>query len=474
MKGYMTAVRGSCWIMEEQLSDTGFDSPFSLKQAEGLDETVKEMILGQIKFDMYQVLPTNNENVYGYGKQVARIAQLVHIADVLEAPDSLFNELMSQLYSFVVDFLTGDVGDYLLYDENLGGMVSVDGLSDSGGDFGNGWYNDHHFHYGYILYACGILGKYNTTFASEYGSHVDSIMYDVAFSENSSSNNSLKKPSFPFTRHKSWYDGHSYASGLFPFADGKSQESSTESINCYYGAYLWSSVRSSGDSNVIDFARLLLATEIRSVKLYWHMNSDGDVENVYNNPSVYNPIFAKSLMVGNSGMMDVTVSTWFGTNPLYVHMINFMPITAITREVFDKDYIENEFNQIIKPIYDGIEAAWKGYAVCDRALIEPTEAWNDALKLQSNQLDQAISLSQILFFIATMDGFSITASSDEIDIVPPSSNSSPGHQSPTNSKSETSDLSSCAANSKCSALGLKGLCCPTPSGTTLSCCDSVA
>ena len=88
---------------------------------------------------MYQVLPTNNENVYGYGKQVARIAQLVHIADVLEAPDSLFNELMSQLYSFVVDFLTGDVGDYLLYDENLGGMVSVDGLSDSGGDFGNGW-----------------------------------------------------------------------------------------------------------------------------------------------------------------------------------------------------------------------------------------------------------------------------------------------------------------------------------------------
>ena len=184
-------------------------------------------------------------------------------------------------------------------------------------------------------------------------------MYDVTFSENSNSDDTTNSFSFPFARHKAWFDGHSFASGLFPFADGKSQESSTESINCYYGAYIWSTVRRQQNQEIIDFARLLLATEIRSVKLYWHMNPDGNGKNVANNPVLYNPIFAKNMMVGNSAMMDVTITTWFGTDPKYVHLINFMPITAITRDVFDKSYIEEQFNSIIKPVYDDIEMAWK-------------------------------------------------------------------------------------------------------------------
>ena len=56
---------------------------------------------------------------------------------------------------------------------------------------------------------------------------------------------------FPPARHKSWFDGHSFASGLFPFADGKSQESSSEAANCYYGAYLWARVRWDGDGTAI-------------------------------------------------------------------------------------------------------------------------------------------------------------------------------------------------------------------------------
>ena len=56
--------------------------------------------------------------------------------------------------------------------------------------------------------------------------------------------------------------------------------------------------------------------------------------------------------------MDVTVSTWFGRNPLYVHMINFLPITGITRELFDTDYLEEEFYGVIEPIYDNVEMAW--------------------------------------------------------------------------------------------------------------------
>jgi len=232
----------------------------------------------------------------------------------------------------------------------------------------------------------------------------------------------------PFARHKSWYDGHSFASGLFPFADGKSMESSGEAVNCYYGAYLWSSVRRGGggkgddsDNNdddddeeeggerraLFNFARLLLATEIRGIKTYWHMIAPDEETDSYHPSEIYPPLFSENLMVGNVGMTDVTASTWFGTQNLYVHMINFMPVTAITRELFGKGYVREEYSRIIEPLlYDGVEMAWRGYVVCDRAMVEPTRAWGDALgRLRSCELDSAISLSQVLYFIAATDGF---------------------------------------------------------------------
>jgi endo-1,3(4)-beta-glucanase len=43
---------------------------------------------------------------------------------------------------------------------------------------------------------------------------------------------------FPVARHKDFFDGHSWASGLFPMANGKSQESVSEAANAYYGVHL--------------------------------------------------------------------------------------------------------------------------------------------------------------------------------------------------------------------------------------------
>lgn len=187
-------------------------------------------------------------------------------------------------------------------------------------------YNDHHFHYGYVLYASAILGKKNPKFVSQYGSYVDSLFYDVAHNSSAISKHGDKgEVLFPFARHKSWFDGHSYATGLFEFANGKSQESSSEAVNCYYGAYLWSKVRWGGEasgSKSVDFARLLLATEMTGAKTYWHMappddgNASGGLGKTVNSttsadseftvdassgtwkpPVPYNSIFQKNYMV---------------------------------------------------------------------------------------------------------------------------------------------------------------------------------
>jgi len=91
---------------------------------------------------------------------------------------------------------------------------------------------------------------------------------------------------------------------------------------------------------MVDYARLLLATELTGAKTYWHMtpsqnNQSGEDTNG-GVPLAYTNEFRKNFMVGNLGMTDVSCTTWFGNDNIYVHLINFMPITPITAELFDK------------------------------------------------------------------------------------------------------------------------------------------
>lgn len=82
--------------------------------------------------------------MYGFGKQIARLAQLSHIAAVLTSDvgkNSLAVQIGEVLHGLLASFLSGESTDELLYDTNFGGIVSKNGLRDSMDDFGNGWYS---------------------------------------------------------------------------------------------------------------------------------------------------------------------------------------------------------------------------------------------------------------------------------------------------------------------------------------------
>jgi endo-1,3(4)-beta-glucanase len=329
---------------------------------------------------------------------------------------------------------------------------------------------DHHFHYGYLLYACAIMGKLNSTFVEEYGQKVDAIHHDVAH------NTKVNDGSFfPLSRHMSWFDGHSFASGLFPFGNGKSQESSSEAVNCYYGAYLWSLVRngahddpSSDVSSLTDFTRLLLAMEVRGAKTYWHMVPSGS--NTSNTrPAVYsNPKFTSNYMVGNLGMLDAICSTWFGTESIYVHMINLLPVTSITRELFEKEYVSSEYANVMSN-YQSIEMAWRGYVISDHAIIAPNKAWKEAEGLKSSQLDSGLSKSQVLYFILTSpSGFDLSQISGSGSDDKAASTSTKDNDT-SNKGSDTSDSAACSEHAACASL--QGLCCPSSGGIFLDCCN---
>lgn len=312
------------------------------------------------------------------------------------------------------------------------------------------------------------MGEMNKTFVSTYGYHVDALLFDIAHSSNANSQGPSGDAFFPLARHKSWFDGHSFASGLFPYGNGKSQESSSEAVNGYYGAYLWSLVRYGTESEegleLVDFVRLLLATELRGAKMYWHMQplNSGKHRSTL---EIYDPAFAKHYMVGNLGMLDAVCSTWFGTASLYVHMINFMPVTAVTALLFNRTYVEDEFKNVIGKLLPGVEMAWRGFVICDHAIVDPSAAWIEAQDLVSYELDSSLSKSQVLHWISTRGGIKFT---------PPAS-SSPEPPAPgdgTNYNKTNSSNSRCESNKGCANLGLIGECCPTLEGKILGCCEN--
>ena len=58
--------------------------------------------------------------------------------------------------------------------------MTENGLDDHDADFGNGWYNDHHFHYGYFIYAAAAVGVGNQSFVKAWDAAVRHMVRDIA------------------------------------------------------------------------------------------------------------------------------------------------------------------------------------------------------------------------------------------------------------------------------------------------------
>lgn len=97
-----------------------------------------------------------------------------------------------------------------------GGVVSSASYvtGNSGADFGNTYYNDHHFHYGYHILAAALLGHLDPAWAEQIRDYVNILVRDIA-------NPSVKDKFFPTWRNFDWYHGHSWAHGLYAATDGK-------------------------------------------------------------------------------------------------------------------------------------------------------------------------------------------------------------------------------------------------------------
>ena len=97
-----------------------------------------------------------------------------------------------------------------------GGVVSRASYDtgNAGADFGNTFYNDHHFHYGYFVNAAALIGYMDPSWIPKNKDYVNMLARDYA-------NPSSKDSFFPPHRNFDPWHGHSWAHGLFESADGK-------------------------------------------------------------------------------------------------------------------------------------------------------------------------------------------------------------------------------------------------------------
>jgi len=206
---------------------------------------------------------------YGVGKAISMVARLASISRAFGT--SHYNALDQQIGSCLDKWLRID--DTLSnawkfrYDTVYGGLLLRSGPDNEpinpAANFGFPLYSDHHFHLGYFLYAMGYYATHYPAWAQANRGRIVAIARDVG-------NPSFNDVYFPIVRNKDFYVGISWATGVV--GGLRQAESSTEAINCYHG--LAALGLALGDNVMKSVGQIMLATEIRSVREYYHVRTN--------------------------------------------------------------------------------------------------------------------------------------------------------------------------------------------------------
>ena len=301
---YQTDSREITLPLREMVNELEFDIP----------EARKELILTTLRAEIDE-LEINSTTSYFGAKELARAARLLELARVLEQPD-LVSEVQTQLQASLEEWFSYDEtkqNQYFEWDKVRGGLIARKEA------FGSQDYNDHHFHYGYFLYAASVVAEEDPEFLKNYREFIDLIAYDIA-------NVDRDYEAFPYVRTFDFYEGHSWASGEQPFASGNNQESTSEAINAWYSLWRWGQV--SDNEVFVEAGQYLYTAEINSTEHYWLNGIEG--RDLF--PEGYD-FDTASLVWG--GKYEYT--TFFSPDPRAIEGIQYLPITP------GAIYLNNEY-----------------------------------------------------------------------------------------------------------------------------------
>eukprot|EP00529_Nitzschia_sp_RCC80_P006870 CAMPEP_0113497088 /NCGR_PEP_ID=MMETSP0014_2-20120614/30455_1 /TAXON_ID=2857 /ORGANISM="Nitzschia sp." /LENGTH=1420 /DNA_ID=CAMNT_0000391027 /DNA_START=673 /DNA_END=4931 /DNA_ORIENTATION=- /assembly_acc=CAM_ASM_000159 len=428
-----TAVSISRWEMYEDLP------PVQLRAQRPPQPRLVPALAEALMDDINYQIPTNFQigagDTYFSSKTIARLARILLINEELQElcdgtsinmneeyadvctqlvlpSEDQSRSALDQLRRVMTVWMKDNQQAPFVYDTTWGGTVSCGCLysggvctnapsgtatddlncpsfTDNGLNFGNGVYNDHHFHYGYFVYASAVLSHFDSQWGIENFENVLLLIRDYA-------NPSQNDESYPVFRNKDWYKGHSWAAGLVDpvFVNINNQESSSEAIASYEAVALYGQVmsknfqslggggavaRNESDvaNNINRIGLVLTATELRSTQKYWQIYDDGGDDSTYP---------AQPYNAGVVGILWETMiqfTTWFGNSPYLIYGIQLLPITPISEQRDSPKWAE--------AIYARLSQS------CDNRCV--SEGWSVqifALLAILGKIDEAIELTKSL------------------------------------------------------------------------------
>jgi hypothetical protein len=460
--GKTCLVEGSTWSLTEDIS-----TPISFTAGRPPEADAIPALAEALKEDIHYRLSDNMmraaADTYFSGKILARLGRVIAIASELRTlaegsvdsikplynkdveddfiaasieaaskadlpSESDISKAVTILSKGVEIWLTTEAEAKYVYDKSWGGFVNCGctykgkgehgycsnhfpnecpALEDVNEDFGNGFYNDHHFHYGYNIYAAGVVAKHDPVWAANTFDRVLLYVRDIA---NPLGNDKY----FPQFRQKDWYLGSSWAAGIVSAENsphGRNQESSSESIAAYEGVALWgAAVYDAGIGNNLELAKLvrdagqlLTMTELRATNRYWHNWSSVGHNTSY--PKAYD-----KLVVGMMYETQASFETWFAPYAVVSYGIQLLPLTPIAEYRDDPEWAAELY-----PLYkDSCESAGdfcidNGWSILEAGLLATTGSHKDAID-QALEVPKKVfatdggvgnSLSNTLWFIAT-------------------------------------------------------------------------
>jgi len=430
LRGPAKAVVGDHWNLHYDLfPDVGLFAPRTiapqyrqdlLNALKGDTGSLWSGKLPDSEFDLPLQYQVGIGDTYFSGKMLARLARTIVIAAELgESHTGYFDKMVSRLTQRLEVWLRDDTPAPLIYDRTWGGLIhcgcvyedcqgrctprcrngivltECPALLDVNMNFGNAVYNDHHFHYGYFVYAAAVLAKFNPSWERRWRSKLLVIVRDYG-------NPSAADSSFPVARHKDWFLGFSWAGGIQAATpNGRNQESTSEAINSYYALYAYGSVVDAPFGNQLkDVGRLWMAMESHGADTYWHIRSNSDI---------YGSDFPHKV-VGILWEHAAQYRTWFGSKSYSVDGIQLLPFTPVTERYLKMDWtaehfatFKNECDQDPNCGSDG----WSWTLCLEQAVLQPQEAKRclDRLPKNAFSVDNSAacgnSLTNSLHWIAT-------------------------------------------------------------------------
>ncbi|KAE8145875.1 endo-1,3-beta-glucanase Engl1 [Aspergillus avenaceus] len=398
-KGNATAVVGETWKMVEPdlPTDMGFN-PWSVtagsvnKLSQSAQEVINKVAPVELKGSVNNESDLNS--MYFSGKALSKFATLVYTVDKLGGNPDLAAPTLKDLKAAFARFIENRQQFPLVYDNVWKGVVSSASYNggDSGADFGNTYYNDHHFHYGYFIHAAAIIGSLDPSWIQGNKDYINMLVRDAG---NAASND----PLFPFSRGFDWYHGHSWAKGLFASFDGKDEESTSEDAMFAYSLKMWGKVI--GDASMEARGNLMLGILRRSLRNYFLLESNNK-----NHPPTFVPNKVTGILFENK----VDHTTYFGPNLEFIHGIHMLPLLPASSYVRSQKFMKEEWEALFAPNAaapaQNVQSGWKGVLYANLALIDPVAAWEffSQPNFSSSWIDGGASRTWYLALAAGLGG----------------------------------------------------------------------